>query len=176
MKLLTTNPDSTDVASVEFTSSIDSTYKLYIFKFIDINPATDSQDFRVNFSTDGGSNYNMTKTTTAFLAYNYESDAARGLTYMTGNDIAQGTGGQILAGGVGNGADESAAGTLWLFNPSNTTYVKHFYAVVSNYYTGNYIFNSFIGGYVNITGAIDEVDFKMSSGAMDAVIKMYGVG
>jgi len=175
MKLLTTNTSS-NAASSSFTSSIDSTYKLYIFKWYDVNPATDGAEFTVNFSTDAGSNYNMTKTTTLFRAYQNEAGDDTALGYVTSLDLAQSTDYQPIAYDVGNGADESAAGILWLFNPSNTTYVKHFYSRANVYNNSNLTVDVFVGGYVNSTNDIDAVDFKMSSGNMDGVIKMYGVG
>ena len=179
MTLITTNPDSTDVANVSFTSSIDSTYKLYIFKFINVNPATDEAEFQVNFSTDGGSNYNMTKTTTQFKARHGEDDSTF-FGYQAAQDLAQSTSYQNLTDYSGNAADESINGTLWLFNPSNTTYVKHFYATLSANDAGSGTAQSadnfFVSGYINSTSDIDAVDFKMDSGNMDGVIKMYGVG
>ena len=173
--LITTNTESGD-ANSSFTSSIDSTYKLYIFKFIDINPATDGAEFTVNFSTDGGSNYNMTKTTSHFRAYHDVAGDETALGYEGGFDLASSTDYQPIGYDVGNGADESCAGTLWLFNPSNTTYVKHFYSTASLHNNTNNTTNVFVCGYVNSTNDIDAVDFKMSSGNMDGVIKMYGVG
>ena len=175
MTLITTNTSS-NAASSSFTSGIDSTYKLYIFKFYDANPVTNNVPFTVNFSTDGGSNYNMTKTTTFFRAYHYESDGDAALGYLTALDLAQGTGFQPVVEDVGNGADESCAGTLWLFNPSNTTYVKHFYSRGVSYHSSDVAVDCFAAGYVNSTSDVDAVQFKMSSGNMDAVIKMYGVG
>jgi hypothetical protein len=174
MTLITTNTSS-DAANSSFTSGIDSTYKLYIFKFIDINPATDDVKFGVNFSTDGGSNYNLTKTTTLFNATHEEDDSPAALTY-TGNDLAQSTAYMPMTVSTGGGADESCAGTLWLFNPSNTTYVKHFYSRLSSYDSANGAKDFFMGGYVNSTSDVDAVDFKFDTGNMDGVISMYGVG
>ena len=175
MTLITTNTESGDANSA-FTSSIDSTYKLYIFKFYDVNPATDVAEFTVNFSIDGGSNYNVTKTSTVFTARHIEDDSTASLSYHDADDLAQSTAYQNLATDVGNGGDESVAGELYLFNPSNTTYVKHFYATLSNHHSGNYEFNVFVGGYCNTTSAVNAVDFKFSAGNMDGIIKMYGVG
>ena len=175
MVLLSTQTAS-NAASVSFTSGIDSTYKLYIFKFYDVNPATDTQQLMFNGSIDGGSNYNVTKTTTNFTAYHNEDDSGPTLGYSAGDDLAQGTGFQPLTTTIGNGADESAAGTLWLFNPSNTTYVKHFYSRLNAYQAGNYTVEVYAAGYFNDTNDIDAIQFKMSSGNMDSVIKMYGVG
>ena len=127
MTLISTSTFS-DAASVSITSGIDSTYKLYIFKFLDLGPATNSVEFTFNGSIDGGSNYNVTKTTTYFAAHHQEDDGDAGLNYRTGDDLAQSTAFQILTTAIGSGSDESAAGTLWLFNPSSTTYVKHFYS------------------------------------------------
>ena len=176
MTLITTNTPS-NAATSEFTSSIDSTYKLYIFKFIDVNPATDEKLFGFNGSTDSGSNYNVTKTTTYHRAIHQEDDGGTpAFEYHTGLDIAQGTGYQTLTSYVANDADSSIAGTLWLFNPSNTTYVKHFYSTTNHMEYRSWTVESFVSGYFNTTSAIDAVDFKMDAGNMDAVIKMYGVG
>jgi len=176
MTLITTNSD-TNQTSMSFTSSIDSTYKLYIFKFININPATDEVDFQFNVSTDGGSNYNLQKTSTYFQAYHTEADDGQELTYRTQNDLANGTGDQVIAQDANNAADANIGGTLWLFNPSNTTYVKHFYSVISNSKT-NAISeeNAFSSGYVNSTSDVDAIIFRCSSGNFDGTIKMYGVG
>jgi len=176
MTLITTNTSS-GAATSDFTSSIDSTYKLYIFKFYDVNPASDNQTFHFQVNAVGGSGFNETITSTAFHAVNQEADDYTGLLYRTAEDQAQGTAYQSLAEDLGNLGDESSAGELFLFNPSNTTYVKHFYAQsISTYYEPPGAYNMFIAGYINTTSAIDEISFKMASGNMDAVIKMYGVG
>ena len=176
MTLITTNTPS-GAANSAFTSSIDSTYKLYIFKFFDMNPATDGKNFLFNGSIDGGSNYNVTKTSTYFAAQLGEDHSGADLGYDANYDLAQSTAYQQLVRNIGNGADESGAGTLWLFNPSNTTYVKHFYATTNGYYNGtDYTMNVFVGGYFNTTDNIDAIDFKMDAGNFDGTIKMYGVG
>jgi len=176
MTLIATNPDSTDVATVEFTSGIDSTYKLYIFKFYDVGPATDSVLFRFQVNASSQSGYNETITSTTFQAEHGEDDSPAAVGYYTGGDQGQGTAAQIISGDVGNGSDESCAGELFLFNPSNTTYVKHFYSTSNTYGQGNDSVETFAAGYINVTAAITNVQFSMSSGNMDGVIKMYGVG
>jgi hypothetical protein len=176
MTLITTNTSS-NAANSSFTSSIDSTYKLYIFKFIDVNPATDGGDFQFNGSDDTSSwSYDITKTTTSFAAYNDEGGGTPAVGYGATSDLAQSTSYQTLSLNIGNGGDESCAGTLWLFNPSNTTYVKHFYSQVNHYHQSDSTEERFIGGYFNTTAAITALDFKMDSGNMDGTIKMYGVG
>ena len=176
MTLITTNTSS-NAASSSFTSSIDSTYKLYIFKFYNCNPATDQTSFQFNGSIDGGSNYNVTKTTTYFAAYHQEDDGAAAVGYEAGHDIAQGTGFQKLANATSNDADQHVAGELFLFNPSNTTYVKHFYArTISVYDDATSQHDDYISGYFNNTDNIDAIQFSFSSGNFDGTIKMYGVG
>jgi hypothetical protein len=175
MTLITTNTSS-GAATSSFTSSIDSTYKLYIFKFIDVNPATDSTNLTFNGSVDGGSNYNVTKTTTFFAATHGEDASSAALSYFSSADLAQSTDFARICSEIGNGSDESAAGTLWLFNPSNTTYVKHYYSTFQTYLASDKSYNDHTAGYFNNTDNIDAVQFKMGSGNMDAVIKMYGVG
>ena len=131
-------------------------------------------------SIDGGSNYNATKTTTFFNAYHYEDGSASALAYQTGDDLAQGTGYQVLMafGDLGINADDSLSGHLHLFEPSSTTFVKHFISttVSVNNEAAPYINNDFIAGYGNTTSAVNAIDFKMSSGNIDSgVIKLYGI-
>jgi hypothetical protein len=173
--ILLSSQTASDSASISFATGIDSTYKEYQFWFIDINPATDEVNFTFNLSTDSGSNYNVTKTTTYFRAAHDEADTFTGLNYRTDEDLAQSTGFQMISFSVGNGADESTSGTLTLFNPSSTTYVKHFIST-SNLTTQNdFTRNDFCAGYGNTTSAINAVQFKMSSGNMDGTILMYGI-
>ena len=163
-------------ASIEFTSGIDSTYKEYVFYFVNIHPQTNETDFTFNLSSDSGSNYNVTKTTSAFYSIHSENDSVTGLAYNTGFDLAQGTGFQDLAGSVGNLNDECAVGYLHLFNPSSTTFVKHFITRVQYYNGGDYSQEYYVGGYANTTSAIDAIKFQMSSGNIDAgEILLFGV-
>tara|TARA_B100000902_G_C27067285_1_gene792195 strand:+ start:98 stop:697 length:600 start_codon:yes stop_codon:yes gene_type:complete len=161
-------------SSLSFTSGIDSTYKEYIFQFINIHPATDSQHLQVNFR-DGSSAFDATKTTTAFYAYNGESSGNE-LTYLTGLDLAQSTAYQSICGTVGNQNDESFSGTMHLFDPSNTTFVKHFMVRGNTYSQNDLSADMYFAGYCNVTAAIDGIDFKFGSGNIDSgIIKMYGV-
>jgi len=173
LKLLSTQTASSS-ATLSFTSGIDSTYKEYIFKFINVHGASTS-DFTFNASIDSGSNYNVTKTSTYFKAHHNEDDAETDLSYNTSADLAQGTGFQRI-NGIVNDNDASGSGTIHLFNPSNTTFVKNFIGLSNAMTTTPYTQNAFIGGYFNTTSAIDAVQFKFSSGNIDSgVIKMYGV-
>ena len=175
MVLISTQTASSS-ATLSFTSGITSTYKEYIFKFTDIHPATDSVDFQFNLSIDSGSNYNVTKTTTFFRAYNFEDDSSAAVQYQANEDLAQGTGFQSLADRVGNDADASCAGTLHLFDPSNTVGVKHFFSRFNRMFSDPVTADDFMAGYANTTSAVDAVQFKFSSGNIDAgTIKMYGV-
>ena len=164
-------------SSLSFTSGIDSTYDTYLFKFINIHPASDSQDFQFNLSTDSGSNYNVTKTSTYFRSFNFEDDSATGVQYQTNEDLAQSTNYQNLCDRVGNGSDESCSGTLFLFSPSNTTFVKHFISTSNRYFGDDPVTaNDFVAGYGNTTSAVDAIDFKFASGNIDSgVIKMFGL-
>ena len=175
LNLISTQTASSS-STIDFTSGIDSTYKEYIFKFYDIHPATDNVDFKFNMSADGGSNYNVTKTSTGFYAYNFESGSGQGLDYEASYDLAQSTSFQFLAADVGNANDESCVGTLHLFDPSNTTFVKHFIFVGNRYVATPISANDYFAGYGNTTSAVNAVQFKFSSGNIDAgTIKLYGV-
>ena len=176
IKKLTASSSST-LSFVDGASSVvlDNTYKEYLFTFNNMHPQTDNVHFTVGFR-DGGTNYDATKTTTMFRAFHSEADDAAALGYDTGHDLAQSTDFQRLAYGVGNGNDESTSGYLHLFNPSNTTFVKHFIANSNMLFEADYTINQFTAGYCNVTAAIDAVQFKMSSGNIDAGdICLYGI-
>ena len=174
MTLISTTTASSD-STISITSGIDSTYPIYVFKFISVHPSADNVHFRVNFR-DGGSSYDATKTTTYFRAYHDEADSSTSLAYSAGNDLAQGTGVQNLTEGQGNGNDESFSGEMFLFDPSSTTFVKHFISRLQSYNQADISYESYVSGYCNVTAAIDGVQFTMTSGDIDAgTIKLYGI-
>jgi len=155
---------------------LDDTYKEYVFTFNNIHPATDTAQFSFNMSIDTGSNYNVTKTTTYFRGFHSEDNSTASLAYQTGDDLAQSTNFQVLTGFLGNGNDESSSGTLHLFNPSSTTFVKNFIARNNEYIFNNSTRDSLVAGYGNTTSAVDAIQFKMSSGNIDAGdICLYGI-
>ena len=155
---------------------LDNTYKEYVFTFKNIHPATDSATFTFQGSTDTGSNYNTTLTSTYFEAYHAEGDGAQGLGYEANKDLAQSTSFQPLFWSSGSANDESGNGVLRLFNPSSNTFVKHFIHTGSHNVNYDYAINTFMAGYFNTTTAIDAIQFKFSSGNIDSgVIKLYGI-
>ena len=165
-------------ATVEFTTGIDATYNEYQFHFVNIHGQTDDKQFQFQVNAVGASGFNETITSTAHYAYHRENDSEAVLAYRTQADQAQGTGYQALVGyNMGNDNDQSASGILTLYDPSSTTYVKHF---TSNGHVAVYndiAANLFTAGYINTTSAIDEISFKFNSGNIDAgTIHMYGVG
>tara|TARA_R100001086_G_scaffold187171_1_gene105273 strand:+ start:73 stop:678 length:606 start_codon:yes stop_codon:yes gene_type:complete len=163
-------------ASVNITSGLTSTYKEYIFIFNNIHPATDGAKFQFNLSVDSGSNYNVTKTTSFFHAFHTEDGSSTVLAYRGAADLAQSTSDQVLFWEVDNDADSGASGYLHLFDPSSTTFVKHFIAKSSGVGNSTTAGNQYVGGYGNTTSAVDAIQFKMSSGNIDSgTIDMYGV-
>jgi hypothetical protein len=164
-------------ASISFTSGIDSTYKEYIFYFVNIHPSSSTDaHFQFQGNASGGSGYNETITSTYFRAYHNEGGTDTSLAYDGSFDQAQGTSFQTLMTYVNNSNDESGVGSLRLFNPSSTTFVKHFIADTQYAYNNPYSTRSFIAGYFNTTSAIDAIQFKMASGNIDSGdILLYGV-
>ena len=162
-------------ASISFTTGIDSTYPIYKFEFIDIHPSSNDVNFQFNMSTDGGSNYNVTKTTTFFQGYHTEAGAGS-LAYNTGRDLAQSTANADITREIGNLDDESTAGNLFLFNPSSTTFVKHYISRFQDYSHADASVDSHSAGYGNTTSAVDAIRFTFSSGNIDSgTIKLYGI-
>ena len=175
LTLLSTQTASSS-STISFTSGIDSTYDEYVFKFYDIHPQTDAVDLTFQVDTGTNTNYNQTITSTAFDTYHSEDDTYTTVGYDTGRDQAQGTGFQPIVQDVGNDNDQACSGTLTIFSPSSSVFVKHFMSDMSIAYSSDYHFRFFSAGYINTTTAITRVQFKMDSGNIDAgTIKMYGV-
>jgi len=163
-------------ADISFTSGIDSTYKEYVFTFVNIHPETDGVDLSFNMSIDGGSNYNVTKTSSDFQAYHNQNDSVATLTYSAARDLAESTSDQKLSNAIGNDNDEVTVGYLHLFNPSSTTFVKHFFSTTNISNNSDYSVHNFAAGYGNTTSAVDAIIFRMHIGNIDAGdICLYGI-
>ena len=175
LNLISTQTASSS-ATIDFTSGIDSTYKEYIFKFYNMHPATNNVKWTFQSDTGTNTNYNQTITSTDFISQHSESDSATELGYASANDQAQGTAFQPIGQLIGNGNDECVSGTLHIFDPSNTTFVKHFIANTNVYRQDDYTREHFTAGYFNTTTALTRFRFKFDSGNIDSgVIKLYGV-
>ena len=161
-------------ASISFTSGLDSTYKAYKFVFVNMHPRTNDAELTFNMSTDSGSNYNVNKTTSMFRALHNENDSSANLAYETSHDF-QGTGFADLTINQGNGADESSSGTMTLFNPASTTYVKHFINRFCQIEDSDRQFDNLSAGYGNTTSAVNAIQFKMNTGNIDGTIYLYGI-
>ena len=175
LTLLSTQTASSS-STISFTSGIDSTYKEYIFKFYDIHPSNDGEEFTFQADTGTNTSYNQTITSTYFLAEHNEAGTSTGLTYQTSRDLAQATSFQHFGVDTGNDNDQASSGFLHIFDPSSTTFVKHFMGTLQQAHQNDLSLVGYVSGYWNTTTAITRVQFKMSSGTIDAgVIKLYGV-
>ena len=173
---LISSQTASNSASISFTSGLTSTYKAYKFVFSNIKVATNAAEFGFLTSTNGGSSYGVTTTNTTFRAYHYEDDGASGLGYVD-FDLAQSTGLNQLSLNQGNNADDSHSGNMILFNPSSTTYVKHFMCVGDNSHdtVTPLNVNNYLAGYVNTTSAVNAIQFKADTGNITGTIYMYGI-
>ena len=170
--VLVSSATASSSASIEFDLG---SYKEYKFFFVNMHPATSGAKFTCNASIDNGSNFNVVKTTTFFNAYHGETIASQALQYLAGEDIAQSTGYFNISSGVSNNNDASVSGYFHLFNPSSTTYVKHFISTI-NLDNANYQQNEFVAGYFNDTNDLTNISFKFSSGNIDdGKILMFGL-
>ena len=164
--------------TISFTSGLDSTYDEYVFLFNSIHPeeAAGGREFQFNLSIDGGSNYNVTKTTTAFYAFHSEADDDVTLGYDPAEDLAESTAFQAITPTVGNDNDQNSSGELWLFKPSSTTFVKHYFVTCNLNNVSDVQYNWRIAGYGNTTSAVDAIKFQMSTDEIQGgKIKMYGI-
>ena len=178
IKTITISSDTGTVSFVDGASSVvlDDTYPIYQFDFINIHPSEDDRQLQFNMSVDTGSNYNVAKTTTYFLAQHSENNDTAQVAYNGTHDLAEGTGFQTLALAQGNANDEGVSGSLTLFNPSSTTFVKHFTSVTNNVAYVDRSFNNTSAGYGNTTSAVDAIQFKFSGGSIGSgIFKLYGI-
>jgi len=154
---------------------LDSTYPIYQFIFVNPSIRSNTEKLGFNVSIDGGSNYNVAKTSTAFRAYHGENDSGGVLQYYGDDDLAQGTGLQPIHHGGNTDADSCVSGDMFLFNPSSTTFVKHFIikSVLNNSSTNSQV--EYMAGYANTTSAINAVRFQANTGNIDGTIKLYGI-
>ena len=174
-QVLLSTQTASNSASISFTSGLDSTYKKYVFIFNNINAATDGARLSFQCSTDGGSNYNLTMTTTYWRAAQQYATASTSFTYSAAEDQAQGTAYQEIMRNIGNVSSECGCGELHLYNPASTTFVKNFYTENARW-SGLWVGNGFVSGYFNTTSAINAISFKMVAGNInDGKIKMYGI-
>jgi len=165
-----------NAATVSFTSGIDSTYKEYVFKFIDVHPVTDQKNLSFQVDTGTNTNYNQTITSAFYWAYHNEADTTATLEYYTGGDQNQGNAFQVITEATGNVADECSCGTLHLYDPASSTFLKHFMATTQTAEGTGHSTQSYVAGYINTTTAITRVQFKFNSGNIDSgIIKMYGI-
>jgi len=164
-----------DDTGAEFT--LNSDYDHYMFVIIDFNPGTDDKYMRFNASTDGGSNYDQTKTTTYFHANHNESGSSSNLNYETGRDMPEQPGAQQITDGIGNEADSSANGIIHLYNPSNTTYTKNVFSRIVHMDAGGTtaVVDTHVGGYFNVTNDLDKFIIQIYGGNATGVIQMYGI-
>ena len=176
LNLITTTTASSD-STISFTSGIDSTYKEYIFIYNNLHPETNNVTLGFQGNVSGESGFNETITSSHFIAQHAEGDGEATLENRAAGLQTQGTAFQILTVGVGNDNDQSVSGILHLFDPSNTTHIKHFIVRSNVAQASDYSVESYVAGYFNVTGAIDEIQFKFSSGNIDSgVIQLFGVG
>ena len=177
IKKLTASSSST-LSFVHGSSSVilDSTYKEYLFILKDIHGSVNDRRLEFNVSIDSGSNYNVAKTSTAFEAYHYENNGAAAAGYVASRDLAEGTGFQILTSEAGADNEECACGTIHLFNPASTTFVKHYISRMVDKNPAPAAVVNHVAGYANTTSAVNAVQFKMASGNIDAgTITLYGI-
>ena len=176
MTLISTQTASSS-STIDFTSGIDSTYDEYVFRFYNFHPQNNAIRLKFNASDDTSSHsYDVVKTTTMFNAYHNEGDSTAALAYETGTDEAQASGTIFLGNDTSNANDACMSGYLQIFNPSSTTYVKHFMSRAATLANGEYAVDTYKAGYFNTTSAITAIQFSASSGNIDSmVIKLYGI-
>ena len=174
--LSTFTSDGSDATVTFGDSIITDAYDEYLFIFNSIHPQTDGVFLTCQFNAVGAADFNETVTTTFFQSYHKENNSSTELAYSTSDDQAQGTDFIRLTATVGSDADQCASGTMRLYNPSSTTFVKHFTSEVCITQSGDSIMDLFVGGYINTTAAIDEIQFKFNSGQIQAgTISVFGV-
>ena len=179
IKTLTAS-NSGDLTFIDGSSSVvfDSTYPIYQFVYTNIHLATNGQ--YLSFQTDTGTNtsFNQTITSSVFKAYHKEDGGAAALGYDNGSDQQTQTSFQRLSSDLISDNDASISGSTMIFNPSSSTYTKHFIAETHTMVDGSPPYSEirYYAGYFDTTTALTRIRFKSTSGNIDAgTIKMYGL-
>ena len=163
-------------SSIEFTSGLDSTYSEYIFYFISIKCATNNTHFQFNGSTNGGSSYSVTKSSSYWNATHQENGTSGEIQYNTTGNVDQGTGYQPVTTGQGSDADECCSGYLQLFTPADTVWAKRYMSVASGNWHVDGEENSRMEGMFNTASAINAIAWSFASGNISSgTISLYGV-
>ena len=139
------------------------------------NATNSGEDLRVTASTNGGTSYGVTATSTFWRSIHTEDDASADVAYNIYLDLAQSTGTQALTQDLSTDADAAVSGIFTLYSPSSTTYVKHFVSRVGGNMSGAAAYDFFVGGYWNTTSAINAIKFHMNAGNFDGTVQMYGI-
>tara|TARA_B100000787_G_C16180057_1_gene291282 strand:+ start:1257 stop:1883 length:627 start_codon:yes stop_codon:yes gene_type:complete len=180
IKKLTASSSST-LSFIDGASSVvlDSTYGEYLISFTNIHPATDAQHLQFQVNAVDGSGFDLGVSAWHWRAFNNEGGNDRGAAIHNDPDTFvqnNGTAYQPIATNLGADNDQSSHGFLHLINPSSTTFVTQFYSRFSVSNSGNYIQDNHVCGHFNATAAVDEISFKMTSGAIaSGVICLYGI-
>ena len=182
---------TSDASSVEFTSAgtpniFDTKYRKLCFHFTNMRGVAGSSsnyNLKFNVSTDGGSNYNIAKTSTYFLAVHSEGGAGASLTYEGTYDLANSTSDANIQVIIGDDTDKGNGSQFWLEQPHSTTSKKSYFCIGSTM-TGNNTYNYFnaTSGYCQTTSAINAIRFIVyqgggsTNGVSDgSIISVYGV-
>ena len=172
----------TDQSTVSFTTGIDSSYDKYQFGFTNVIAGTNQAKLLWNASIDGGSNYNVAKTSAVYYAYQYQSNSDYGVAADTAGNLGSqnSTANIMIYQRLANYGDVGLCGYLYLATPSNTTYNKHWYSRLHSTDSGpagsyNNSNTWYINGRLHTTSAIDAVQFQISTGTFSGTIKLYGI-
>ena len=165
----------TAVANISFTSGIDSTYSAYVFKVYNFHPVDDNAELTFQVNDTDASSYDRPMTSLRVYAYSDEGDSATAFGYDGTNDQSNDANYQSLSDNTGNQDSETSSGSLTLYGLADGTHVKHFVAQFANHLGIEYMRSDITTGYIDEATAIDDVQFKASSGNFNAIITMYGV-
>tara|TARA_R100000963_G_C4639507_1_gene103226 strand:- start:208 stop:963 length:756 start_codon:yes stop_codon:yes gene_type:complete len=185
MALITTQ-DFDDVASLEIkasaTTGFNTDYPIYLMKLINVFPEADGGTLQLDFSTDDGSSYAVTKTTVLSRVYRTMSDGTSAVgirpgSYMRGDSTSV----AILATADCDRADNSYQGDIWFFNLGSASIYKYFWgALVSQYPEGAgatdiSMYGNWSAGRLKTTSDIDAIKVLSSAGNITGSIKLFGI-
>ena len=184
LKLLNTVNASTTSEIVFSNTYINSTYDIYVFKYIGMHPSNDTVNFQFFGSENNGAGWNIRKTTCYISMWvaasgNSQDGPLVDNSYSQGNTTTE----QTLGYSIGNDNEYGITGELWLFSPSTSTSVTHFMSFASYMKANNeqstVQLSGYYGEYSGGDGpgtTIDAIKFVYASGTMDTgTIKLYGI-
>ena len=170
MHTLLTTVNASNSASVEFTSSIDSTYSTYMIRFDEVVPVNDAQDFYLQFGTGSSPTWETSN-------YDYHNQRMSGSSSSEAHHQSTGQASiKMTNSGLGNTSTEPGwNGWMTIFNPASSTKKKMAQSLSMCYAYNAHVHAHWVGGVWETTTAVTAFKIYCDNGNFSGTFRLYGL-